>query len=111
MVKSSEVVVVTGAGGSGCGRAIACGFAKEGAAVVVSDINDVGGQRTTELIARMGGQAAFCRADVRDEGQVRALVAFTESTFGKVSYSSITLRRLSLRWTGSRAGRRRSRPT
>jgi NAD(P)-dependent dehydrogenase (short-subunit alcohol dehydrogenase family) len=85
MVDPSQVVIVTGAGGLGCGRAIATRFAKNGAAVVVSDINDTGGQATAELISRTGGRVAFCRADVRDEGQVRALMAFAESTFGRVS--------------------------
>jgi NAD(P)-dependent dehydrogenase (short-subunit alcohol dehydrogenase family) len=85
VVKPSQVVIVTGAGGSGCGRAIASRFATDGAAVVVSDINDAGGQATVERIARAGGEAAFCRADVRDEAQVRALIAFAESTFGRVS--------------------------
>ena len=84
-MKPPQVVIVTGAGGSGCGRAIASRFARDNAAVVVSDINDAGGQATADLIARTGGHAAFCRADVRDEGQVRALMAFAESAFGRVS--------------------------
>ena len=74
MTQPLQVVVVTGAGGSGCGRAIASRFAKDGAAVVISDINDAGGAETAQLIADNGGRAAFCHADVRDETQVRALI-------------------------------------
>jgi NAD(P)-dependent dehydrogenase (short-subunit alcohol dehydrogenase family) len=78
-------VVVTGAGGTGCGRAIAARFARDGAAVVVSDIADTGGHETAGLIKRDGGRAAYFHADVRDEHQVRELMAFTERTFGGVT--------------------------
>jgi NAD(P)-dependent dehydrogenase (short-subunit alcohol dehydrogenase family) len=77
-----RVVVVTGAGGTGCGRAIAVRFAVGGAAVVVCDINDAGGQETVRVIERAGGRAAFFQADVRRESEVRALVSFAETTFG-----------------------------
>jgi NAD(P)-dependent dehydrogenase (short-subunit alcohol dehydrogenase family) len=77
-----RVVIVTGAGGSGCGRAIAARFAARGAFVVVSDIDEAGGNETVRLIARAGGRSAFCRADVRNESQVRDLVSFTQATFG-----------------------------
>jgi 3-oxoacyl-[acyl-carrier protein] reductase len=85
MVEATRVAIVTGAGGAGCGGAIARRFARDGAAVVVSDINEAGGRSTVDQIERAGGRAVFCRADVRDDAQVRALVAFTESTFGRVS--------------------------
>ena len=45
-----DVAIVTGAGGVGCGRAIALHFARAGAAVVVSDINEAGGHETVRLI-------------------------------------------------------------
>ena len=77
-----RVVIVTGAGGSGCGRAIAARFARGGAAVVASDINETGGQETVRVIERAGGRAAFCRADVRRESEVQELVSFAETTFG-----------------------------
>ena len=78
-------VIVTGAGGAGCGRAIAARFARDGAAVVVSDIADAGGHETVALIKRDHGRAAYQRADVRDERQVKELIAFGERTFGGVS--------------------------
>jgi NAD(P)-dependent dehydrogenase (short-subunit alcohol dehydrogenase family) len=77
-----RVVIVTGAGGTGCGRAIAARFALRGGAVVVSDINEAGGHETVQMIERAGGRAAFFRADVKSEPDARALVSFAETTFG-----------------------------
>ncbi len=82
---SDCVAIVTGSGGTGCGRAIARRFAKDGAAVVASDINEKGGHETVRLIERAGGRAVFFRADVRDEQQVGDLIAFGERTFGRVT--------------------------
>src|SRR5215831_586171 len=77
-----RVVVVTGAGGTGCGRAIAVRFGAGGAAVVVCDINEGGGHETVHMINSAGGRAAFFRADVRKELEVRDLALFAETTFG-----------------------------
>jgi len=82
MTLGGKVAVVTGSGGKGTGRATAERFAREGAAVVVSDVNDSGGHQTVAAIAAAGGRAAFCRADMRSEADIRALVAFAEATFG-----------------------------
>src|SRR5690242_12898595 len=79
------VVVVTGSGGSGCGRAIAVRFAASGAAVVVSDINEEGGQETVRLIEDSGGKAAFYRADVGNEPESCHLIEFAEAAFGGLS--------------------------
>jgi NAD(P)-dependent dehydrogenase (short-subunit alcohol dehydrogenase family) len=76
-----KVVIVTGAGGTGCGRAIARRFARDGAAVVVSDIHEEGGRETVARIASDGGRGAYFHADVRVEEQVRGLIEFAE-TFG-----------------------------
>jgi NAD(P)-dependent dehydrogenase (short-subunit alcohol dehydrogenase family) len=84
MSDETRVVIVTGGGGEGCGRSIAARFARDGASVVVSDVNEPGGQETVRGIERDGCRAVFCRADVRDESQVRQLVAFAEDTFGGV---------------------------
>jgi len=79
-----RVVIVTGAGGTGCGRAIAARFAGHGAAVIVSDVNEAGGHESVRLIEQRGGTAAFFAADVRKEAQVRDLIAFAENRFGGV---------------------------
>jgi NAD(P)-dependent dehydrogenase (short-subunit alcohol dehydrogenase family) len=76
-----KAAVITGSGGDGSGRAIACRFAQEGANVVVSDINEAGGLETARRIAAAGGQAAFFRADVQVRQQVRDLIAFTQQRF------------------------------
>lgn len=79
---NGRVVVVTGAGGGGCGRAIATRFGARGAAVVVCDIDAAGGQETTRLINDAGGRAAFFRADVRKQAEMRDLAEFAETTLG-----------------------------
>src|SRR5262245_37369686 len=77
-----RLLIVTGAGGTGCGRAIAARFAADGATVVGSDINEAGGEDRVRSIERSGGHAAFFRADVRNESQVRDLISFAEDTIG-----------------------------
>ena len=74
--------IVTGSGGTGCGRAIALRLAGEGAMVIVSDTNMAGGEETLRLIESSGGRAAFHAADMRQESQVRDLVAFAANQFG-----------------------------
>jgi NAD(P)-dependent dehydrogenase (short-subunit alcohol dehydrogenase family) len=85
MLPEDRVVLVTGAGGSGCGRAISTRFAATGAAIVAADIDETGGNETVRAIERTGGRAAFFRTDVRNEAQVEQLVSFAEATFGGVS--------------------------
>jgi NAD(P)-dependent dehydrogenase (short-subunit alcohol dehydrogenase family) len=82
MSTDDRVVIVTGGGGKGCGRAIASRFAATGAVVVVSDIDDAAGRETVAAIERARGRAAYCRADVRSRDDARELVAFAETTFG-----------------------------
>ncbi len=76
-----KVAHVTGAG-AGIGRAIALRLAAEGASVGVSDIDEEGGGETVARVESAGGRAAFLRADVAREDDVRDLVAFTQETFG-----------------------------
>src|SRR5258708_15497292 len=82
MTLHGKIAIVTGSGGLGSGRAIARRLSREGAAVVISDIDEPGGHHTVELIQAEGGRAAFLRADVGLESDVRALIAFAEATFG-----------------------------
>lgn len=77
----NQTAIVTAAG-AGIGRAIALRLASDGAAIVVSDINDQAGQETVELITAAGGKAAYQRADVSVGDDVAALVDFTIDTFG-----------------------------
>jgi NAD(P)-dependent dehydrogenase (short-subunit alcohol dehydrogenase family) len=84
MTMKTKVAVVTGSGGRGCGRAIALRFAREGAAVMVADIDLGGGEETLRLLRAAGARAAFCRADVGSEDQVGALFAYAEAELGGV---------------------------
>lgn len=76
-----KVAIVTGAG-RGIGRVIAAGLAGEGAAVVVADVDGTGGAETVRQIEAAGGRAAFVRADVAAEADVRAMVEFAEARYG-----------------------------
>ncbi len=78
---AGKVAVVTGAA-SGMGRATARLFAREGARVVLGDIDERVGVGACEEIHGEGGEATFLRTDVAVEGEVAALVATAEQVYG-----------------------------
>ncbi|MBI2865061.1 MAG: SDR family oxidoreductase [Chloroflexi bacterium] len=78
-----KVAIITGAS-SGFGRASAILFAREGAKVVVVDVNDAGGEETVRAIRETGGEAVFVHTDVSKAAQVERLVKTTVDTFGKL---------------------------
>lgn len=79
----SQVAVITGAG-SGIGRATAIAFASAGAKVVVSDINDEGGQATVDQIKQGGGEATFFRCNVAEPAEIESLIARTVALHGRL---------------------------
>jgi NAD(P)-dependent dehydrogenase (short-subunit alcohol dehydrogenase family) len=83
MKLKDRIVVVTGAG-SGIGRACAIESAKEGALVVVADINLQGAEETIgQILADKGAGLAF-RTDVSKPESVKQLTDFTIKTYSKI---------------------------
>ena len=91
MKLKDRVAIVTG-GSSGIGRGVCLEFAREGARVVVADLQEAPKRGryhdrdvttpTTREIQNIGGQARFVQTDVADEGAVRALVETAVMAFG-----------------------------
>ncbi len=78
-----KVALVTGAG-SGFGEGIAKLFAREGASVVVADINDNGGHTVAAQIDEAGGTAVFVHADVTRPVDVKAMVEAAVGAYGRL---------------------------
>jgi len=76
-----KVALITG-GGSGIGYQTALLFAREGASVVVVDINDTGGENTVQDITAQGGNAIFVHADVASAQDCQYMVQVAESSYG-----------------------------
>ncbi len=77
----NKTALITGAGG-GIGRETALLFAREGAAVVVVDVNDTAGAETVRLVTDAGGRAIYQRADVSKAAECEAMIAAAERAFG-----------------------------
>jgi NAD(P)-dependent dehydrogenase (short-subunit alcohol dehydrogenase family) len=82
----SEVSLVTG-GASGIGRAAALAFAREGAKVVVADVQAEGGEETVRMIRETGGQATFVKTDVSKAAEVEMLVKKAVDTYGRLDFA------------------------
>lgn len=80
---SDKVVIVTGAA-SGLGRADAQHLAKEGAKLVLTDIDDTQGQALADQLVADGTDAIYLNQDVRDEARWGEVVAKTEATYGRL---------------------------
>jgi NAD(P)-dependent dehydrogenase (short-subunit alcohol dehydrogenase family) len=80
---SGKVAIVTG-GASGIGEACAETLAREGASVLITDIDDQLGKAVVARIAKSGGKAHYLHHDVRDEGAWLGVVADAETRFGRL---------------------------
>ncbi len=78
-----RVAIITGAA-SGIGRATALRFAREGASVVIADINRAGGEACADEIRAAGGAATFIETDVRHEGDLRGMIDKALHAYGRL---------------------------
>ena len=79
----NKVALVTGAA-SGIGRASSLILAREGAKMVVSDIDASGAEETLSLIKERGGDGVFVHADVSKSNDVQELISRAVSTYGRL---------------------------
>lgn len=79
-----KVALITG-GGGGIGRETATLFAREGAQIVVVDVNDQAGEETVAATQALGGEAIYVRADVSRAADCEAMIAAAEERFGKLN--------------------------
>ncbi len=80
MKLKDKITIVTGAA-SGIGRAIAVRFAREGAVVVIADVDEGGAQGT---LSQMSGEGVFIKTDVRSEADVKRLVEQAVEKYGSL---------------------------
>lgn len=78
-----KVILITGSG-SGIGRSTALLFGREGAKVIVNDLNAVHGKETVQGIEESGGEAIFIQADVTNPGEVSAMVEQIIAKYGRI---------------------------
>jgi NAD(P)-dependent dehydrogenase (short-subunit alcohol dehydrogenase family) len=78
-----KVAIITG-GASGIGAACATTLAREGVKVVVTDVNDAGGQAVVDKIGSAGGEPIFLHQDVTLEESWPGIIEATERRFGRL---------------------------
>ena len=79
----NKVALVTG-GATGIGAATAVMYAREGAKVIIADLNETDGKATVQSIEAEGGTAQFVRTDVSQEAEVAGLIETVEKNFGRL---------------------------
>jgi len=79
----NRIAIVTGAG-QGIGKAIALGMAREGAALVIADLNEANAGAVKEEIERVGGKASALYTDISNEESVRGMIDATLNEYGRV---------------------------
>jgi len=79
----NKVALITGAG-SGIGRESALLFAREGARIVVVDVNDKAGESVAAEIQAAGGQAVYAHADISKSSEAEGMIRAAETSFGRL---------------------------
>jgi NAD(P)-dependent dehydrogenase (short-subunit alcohol dehydrogenase family) len=93
---SGKVVLVTG-GTSGIGKTTAIEFARAGAKVVLTGRREKEGARVVGEIKKLGGDAAFIRADVAKDAEVKAMIDFTVGKYGRLD---VAFNNAGVEWKG-----------
>jgi len=93
---NGKVALVTG-GTSGIGKATAIEFGRAGAKVVLTGRREKEGAQVVDEIRKLGGDAAFVRADVAKDADVKAMVDFTVGKYGRLD---IAFNNAGVEWTG-----------
>src|SRR5207244_6890282 len=93
---SGKVALVTG-GTSGIGKTTAIAFARAGAKVVLTGRREKGGAQVVDEIRKLGGDAAFVRADVAKDADVKAMVDFNVGKFGRLD---VAFNNAGVEWKG-----------
>ena len=78
-----KVAIVTG-GANGIGQAVCLGYAKEGARVIIADIDETAGRDTADRISAAGREAKFIKCDVSMDLDVKHMVEETINTYGVI---------------------------
>ncbi len=93
---NGKVALVTG-GTSGIGQATAITFARAGAKVVLTGRREKEGAQVVDEIKKLGGEAAFVRADVAKDPDVKAMVDFTIDKYGRLD---VAFNNAGVEWKG-----------
>jgi NAD(P)-dependent dehydrogenase (short-subunit alcohol dehydrogenase family) len=78
-----KVVIITGAG-MGIGQTMAILFSKEGAKIVIAEINEQAGHETLKKIMEIGGEAIYVLTDISKEENVETMAKETLQKFGRI---------------------------
>ncbi len=82
-IMEGKVVIITGAA-SGIGRATAQIFAREGARIIIADVNEKGGEETLGMINKLGHQGMFVKTDMTVETDVKILIDRAINAHGRL---------------------------